>query len=157
VTGVQTCALPIFIAWVEHGVTPPADTAHEVVDAQVRLLGDGTTRGGVQPTVRLTVGGGDCVHATVGQEVQFVGEAIVPPGTGTVVAAEWDYEGDGDFPETDPAIDGSLSRAVVHGRHVFTAPGTYFPSLRITAHRNSDPDTPYARVQNLGRVRVVVA
>jgi len=34
--------------------------------------------------------------------------------------------------------------------------GTYVAALRATSHRQGDPDTPYARVQNLGRVQVVV-
>jgi len=32
----------------------------------------------------------------------------------------------------------------------------YFPVLRATSQREGDFQTPYARVQNLGRVRVVV-
>ena len=40
--------------------------------------------------------------------------------------------------------------------HVFDTPGTYFPALRGVSQRHGDRDTPYARVQNLGRVRVVV-
>jgi len=38
----------------------------------------------------------------------------------------------------------------------FSQPGTYFPVLRATSQREGDPKTPYARIQNLGRVRVVV-
>jgi hypothetical protein len=39
---------------------------------------------------------------------------------------------------------------------VFTKPGTYFPALRGISQREGDARTPYARLQNLGRVRVVV-
>ena len=42
-------------------------------------------------------------------------------------------------------------------RQIYTEPGTYFPVVRATQQREGDPDHPHARVQNLGRVRVVVA
>jgi hypothetical protein len=40
--------------------------------------------------------------------------------------------------------------------HSFEAPGTYFPVLRATSQRDGDTKTPFGRIQNLGRVRVVV-
>ncbi len=41
--------------------------------------------------------------------------------------------------------------------YAFSAPGTYFPALRVTSHRRGEMDNPHGRIQNLGRVRVVVA
>jgi hypothetical protein len=41
--------------------------------------------------------------------------------------------------------------------YAFTKPGTYFPALRVTCSRQGDEKSSYAQVQNLGRVRVVVA
>jgi len=41
-------------------------------------------------------------------------------------------------------------------KHTFSKPGTYFPVLRAASHRQGDTTTPFARIQNLGRVRVVV-
>ena len=38
----------------------------------------------------------------------------------------------------------------------FSEPGTYFPAIRVTSHREGDPITRHARIQNIGRVRVVV-
>jgi hypothetical protein len=38
----------------------------------------------------------------------------------------------------------------------FSEPGTYFPAIRVTSHRQGDPKTRNARVQNIDRVRVVV-
>ncbi|MFX1504810.1 MAG: hypothetical protein ACFFDC_01735, partial [Promethearchaeota archaeon] len=32
-----------------------------------------------------------------------------------------------------------------------------FPAVRVTSHRQSDSQTPYARIQNIDRVRVVVS
>ncbi len=35
--------------------------------------------------------------------------------------------------------------------------GTHFPVVRLAAHRDGDLTTPYARLQNLARARVVVS
>jgi hypothetical protein len=144
------------IAWVEHDIPPAPDTEFELVDAQVVVPDSAAIRGGIQPTVRVTANGRDRVEVAPGEEVTFVGEAEVPPGAGVVVAAEWDFLGDGTFPVRDPHVRASHSRVTVRQVFRFDTPGTYFPALRITSHRKSDPATPYARVQNLGRVRVVV-
>lgn len=48
------------------------------------------------------------------------------------------------------------TRLTVRATHTFATPGTYFPVLRATSQRDGDRATPYARVQNLDRVRVVV-
>jgi hypothetical protein len=40
--------------------------------------------------------------------------------------------------------------------YIYSKPGTYFPVLRATSQRKGNASTPYARVQNIGRVRVVV-
>ena len=39
---------------------------------------------------------------------------------------------------------------------MFDKPGTYFVTLKAEAQRNGDAATPFARLPNLGRVRVVV-
>jgi len=44
----------------------------------------------------------------------------------------------------------------VEVEHTFGKAGTYFPALRGVSERTGDRVTPYARVQNLGCVRVVV-
>jgi hypothetical protein len=80
----------------------------------------------------------------------------VPPETGKVVAAEWDFEGVGDY--AAPAeIREAKSTVTVTATYSFSKPGTYFPVLRATSQREGDVRTPYARVQNLARVRVAVA
>ncbi len=75
-----------------------------------------------------------------------------------MVSAEWDFEGTGEYPRdmalTDIEMDDG--RAVVTTTYRFDQPGTYFPTLRVATQRQGDTETPYARVQNLGRVRVVV-
>ena len=79
-----------------------------------------------------------------------------PPGGGTIVAAEWDFDGTGAFPFRHDDLDGSRSSVRLETTHAFDAPGTYFPCVRVTAHRDGDVDAAHCRVLNLGRVRVVV-
>jgi len=40
--------------------------------------------------------------------------------------------------------------------HTFTKPGTYFPALLATSQRDGDANSPFTRIPNLGKVRVVV-
>jgi hypothetical protein len=75
-----------------------------------------------------------------------------------VVAADWDFEGAGDFPVSAPLefLSPDGASVLVKASYVFAAPGTYFPALRAVSHRQGSATTRFARVQNLGRVRVVV-
>jgi hypothetical protein len=94
----------------------------------------------------------------VGDPVEFSALVDVPPGAGTIVGAEWDFEGAGDFPVVAP-FDNEASSYVsktLTTSYAFSAPGTYFPALRVTSQRQGEMDNPYGRIQNLGRVRVVV-
>jgi hypothetical protein len=60
-------------------------------------------------------------------------------------------------PARVPAELGDIRPAAsVKATHAYSQPGTYFPVLRATSQRESDAKTPYARIQNLGRVRVIV-
>src|SRR5579862_7592518 len=55
----------------------------------------------------------------------------------------------------DPQLpDTKSARVTVNATYTFTQPGTYFPVLRATSLRDSDPASAYGRVRNLGRVRV---
>jgi hypothetical protein len=75
-----------------------------------------------------------------------------------VVSAEWDFEGDGKYPDKEKFDDtnSSFSRVTLKTTYAFFKPGTYFPALRAVSQRQGDYRTRFARVQNLGRVRVVV-
>lgn len=142
-------------AWVEHGARPP-DTRYRVDDAQVVLPAGARERGGIQPVVVLKADGGVRAEVTVGQPVRFEATVEVPPEAGEMVALEWDFEGEGTFPE--PAtLDASQTLVRVSATHAYSRPGTYFPVLRATSQRQGDRRAPYGRVQNIARVRVVVA
>lgn len=140
--------------WVENGIRP-SDTSYQVVHSQVEVPAGAAERGGIQPTVELKVDGGLRAEISAGQSVTFTATIEVPPDAGKVVDAEWDFEGLGTLPVAaqipSPAAMVSLSAT-----HAYAKPGTYFPVLRATSHRQGDTRTPYARVQNLARVRVIV-
>jgi hypothetical protein len=141
-------------AWVEKGVAPPAGTIYKVADAQIELPPKADARKGIQPVVELKVNGGVRAEVAVGQPVTLTATIEVPPNTGKVVAVEWNFESTGnyvagEFGEIKPAVS-------VKATHSYSQPGTYFPVLRATAQRDGNRDTPFGRVQNLGRARVVV-
>lgn len=142
-------------SWVENGVKP-AQTRYEVVDGQVVLPAAAAARGGIQPVVTVTANGGARADVAVGEEVRLESVIAVPPGTGTVVSAEWDFHGEGAYPNR--AEVGSPSETVtLSATWTYREPGTYFPVLRAASQRDGDHASPYGRVENLGRARVVVS
>jgi hypothetical protein len=154
--GVLQQALRDVAAWVELGVIPPASTEFELVDGQVHVPRTAAARRGVQAVVDLTIDGVTRVEVGVGEPVGFAAVIEVPAGAGTIVAAEWDFDGSAEYPLAESHLDGSATRLNVRASHTFDEPGTYFPALRVTTQRQGDLGTPHARIQNLGRVRVVV-
>ena len=156
--GVLQQALRDVSAWVEHDLPPPPSTAYEVDDGQVRVPPSAAARKGIQPVVTLRANGGERAEAALGETVVFEGRIDVPVGAGVVVATDWDFEGAGDFPVSEPIefLSPDGSSVAVRASYAFAAPGTYFPALRAVSHRHGNGATRFARVQNLGRVRVVV-
>ncbi len=153
--GVLQQALRDLAAWVEQGTPPPASTAYAIKGVRVEVAPTASERRGVQPVVSLTVEGRASVQAKVGQTVRFAGTITVPPGAGSIIAAEWDLDGSGKFAQTTP-VEGKRAVARVSFVHRYDQPGTYFAVLRGVSQRDGDRQTPYARIQNLARVRIVV-
>jgi hypothetical protein len=153
--GVLHQALRDLSRWVEEEVAPPPSTNYQVVDGQVVVSADASERRGIQPVVSLTVDGHDRADVAVGDEVTFYARARVPEGTGVIVTMEWDFDSAGSFPIAESVA--AAERIDAERSYSFAVPGTYFPTVRVAAHRNGDRTTPYARIQNLARVRVVVA
>ncbi|MEX1009380.1 MAG: hypothetical protein WD271_16295 [Acidimicrobiia bacterium] len=154
--GVLEQALRDLAAWVEKGAAPPASTTYQVIDGQVFVPAGASERKGVQPTVEVTANGRARADVAVGEEVHFAAVVEAPPGTGTVVSAEWDFDGSGEYAISSSVLDGSCKQLNVTAAHTFTEPGTYFPALRVRTQRHSNTRKPHARIENLGRVRVVV-
>jgi hypothetical protein len=153
--GVLEQALRDLSAWVEKGVRPPTNTRYTVVQSQVQVPAHAAQRGGIQPVVKLKANGLERAQVGVGQSVTFLAQISVPPNTGKVVAAEWDFLGAGDYPVAGKIA--TLQPSVtVKATYSYSKPGTYFAVLRATSQREGDSQTPYARVHNLARVRVVV-
>lgn len=150
--GMVEQALRYLASWVEDGVEPPASTQYEVENAQVIVPDNVEDRLGIQPTVDLAARSGS-VRIEAGQQVTFRATLEAVPGTGTIVATAWDFEGDGTYDET--AITNPKSTLRVSASHRFDKPGVYFVALRATAQHDG-VDSPYAKVQNLDRVRVEV-
>jgi hypothetical protein len=135
-------------AWVQAGTAPPASTTYRVDDEdQIQLPASAKARRGLQPVVTLRADGGPVVRVQVGAPVTFTATATTPPGTGKVVATEWDFDGTGTFEAPGTSL---------HRTHTYTTPGTYFAVVRVTSQRTGDRRTPYTQIQNLARVRVVV-
>jgi hypothetical protein len=154
--GVLHQALRDVAAWAERGVTPPDTTGYRIDDGQVVVAATAAQRKGIQPVVALQANGAARADVRVGEQVEFTAVVETPPNAGSIVAADWDFEGDATsrYPLSEtitPSRRVSLSQ-----RHAFTRPGTYFPTLRAISQRDGDQSTPYARIHNLGRVRVVV-
>jgi hypothetical protein len=148
-------------AWVERGVRPPASTNYEVADGQVIVPESAAERKGIQPVIKLTANGGERADVSVGEAVFFQAIIEVPPHTGKIVAAEWDFEGEASF--SVKGVIGCVdegARAIVEATHSFSKPGTYFPVLRAASNRDGNRDgnrdDQYKQILNLCRVRVVV-
>jgi hypothetical protein len=142
-------------AWVEQGVKPPVSTTYQVVDGQVVVPPLAAQRKGIQPVVTLLANDAARADVAVGEPVTLSGRIQVPPGAGKVVNVEWNVTGaTGAYL---PVPFGDIRPTVaVETTTSFAAPGTYFVVLRGTSQREDDPATPFARVENIARARVVV-
>ena len=150
--GMTAQALRDVVRWVEEGVPPTFYHGFELGrDNELKLPATTAERGGVQPVVTAQANGGLRADVRVGEQVSFVGSADQPAGMGSIVRAEWDFEGRGGFESCDidaaPAID-------VKAEHAYSQPGTYFASFRVGAYRDGTSTGP--TTDNLARVRVVV-
>ncbi|MDQ8734530.1 hypothetical protein [Paenibacillus sp. LHD-38] len=144
--------------WVERGVIPPASTNYEVVEGQVIVSSKAAERRGIQPVISLKANDGERAEVSVGETVFFMAEIEVPPNTGKIVSAEWDFEGEATFSinATVNHTNEEGSSAVVKTTYAFSKPGTFFPVLRASSNREGNCSDLYTQVVNLHRVRVVV-
>jgi hypothetical protein len=154
--GILEQALRDLSAWVEKGVAPPVSTSFTVKEGQVHVPPSAAARKGIQPVVDLKVNGGVHTEVAVGRPVTFTASIETPPGTGPVVAADWDLEGTGEYATVGQLGDHKSAKVTATTSHAYTRPGVYFAAIRATSQRQGDAETLFARAQNLGRVRVVV-
>ncbi|WP_297098526.1 hypothetical protein [uncultured Draconibacterium sp.] len=147
-------------AWVEKGNAPSKTSAYKIENGQVQLLHNGKKRGGVQPVPYATIDGKERVEAKVGEEVSIHVVVEAPENTGRIVAAEWCLDDSKQF--TSPvdlskaAFSDGGSRIEFEKVVSFEETGTYFPTVRVALQREGDIEALYTKIQNLGKVRVVV-
>ncbi len=153
-TGALQHGLRDLAQWVERG-RKPSETEYRVVGSQVIVPESADKRRGVQPVIELKANGAARAQAAVSEPVSFSGLIEVPDGTGLVVAAEWDFEGTGDFSDVAAVAD-PAKRVELSATHVYTKPGTYYAALRAASQREGDPQHLHCRVHNMARVRVIV-
>jgi hypothetical protein len=153
--GVLHHALRDLAEWVEHGKPPAPSTRYSVCDGQVTVPARAADRQGVQPVVSLTADGGPRADVPAGTPVLLTVIAEAPPGGGKIVRVQWDLDGDGSF-EIDDTVE-PATRMTVERRCAHDTPGTRFVGVRVSAQRDADPGTPFGRMENLARVRVVTA
>jgi hypothetical protein len=146
--------------WVEKGVEPASSTKYKIQDGQVIIPEKAQERDGIQASVEAKVNGKEQETIQKGVRLNFSGKVELPQSTGKLVYSAWDFDGSGEF---KTIVDLSQARISENGTqvefsisHQFDQAGTYFPSLRIATQREGDSSTPFARIQNIDRVKVSV-
>ena len=151
--GVVHEALRQVAAWAERGSPPAPSTAYRVIDGQV-LPSSGENPGGVQPIAAVTVNGEDRAEIRAGEKVTLCATATAIGANSEIVELWWDLDGTGAF-----SLGGKVSpqpKLVQDWEHVFTEPGTHFVTVRVVAQRSGQAPSPFARVSNLARARILV-
>ena len=156
--GVLQQALRDLAAWVEQGLPRRPAPNTQVVDGQVQVPPTAAARKGIQPVVRLTANGAERAEVAVGETVPSRRASTSPPG----LAWWWRPSGTSRARATSRSRRRSSSSAPT-GPASRSRPATPSPSPEPTSRRSgpprsgrATPRTRFARVQNLGRVRVVV-
>lgn len=153
--GVLQQALLDLSDWVEKGIVSPSSSRYEVVDGQVILPETAKERKGIQPVISLIANGASRAEVKVGEAVSFAATIALPENTGEIVDLEWDFNEDSQFVQASKSKSDKTNFQIT-AEHAYNSPETYFVALRATSQRNGDVKTPFAKIRNLGRVRVVV-
>jgi len=154
-TGILQQAVRDVSAWAEQGRAPVQATVYEVSDSQIFVAKEADSRKGVQPVIDLIANTATKAAVSVGELVEFKASIKVPTGIGKVVGIEWDFLGTGEFVEAP--LDSVAEELEVSAVYTYPESGTYFAAIRVTSQRDGDMKTEFARVHNLGRVRVIVS
>lgn len=154
--GVLQQALLDLSNWVEDGIAPAAATNYKITDGQVIVPDEAHKRKGIQPVIHLDANGSKRAAVPVGENVTLSALIEVPENQGSLVAVSWDLDGSGEFLAKENLRDTDQHKMTLTRTHSFSEPGTYFITLRAVSQRNGDTETPFTRIPNLDRVRVVV-
>src|SRR5207302_8479029 len=142
-------------AWVEEG-TEPEGTNYQDDNGRVILPDTAAARGGIQPVLDVTANGSARADITAGEAVTLEVTAGAPPGAGTIIAVEWDFDGSGTFAFRHD-VDGTDNDVKLATTHTYDRPGTYFATARAVSHRDGDVNAVHRRIVNVASARVVVA
>jgi hypothetical protein len=148
-------SLQDLIDWVERDIDPVV-TAFEYRDSRVLVSANPAERGGIQAVVAVTANGGQRAEVKVGEPVTLELQATVPAGAGTIVSADWDFDGQGQFPFHHTGIDGTAASVTFSTTHTYARPGVYFVTGRVHSHRDGDVKATSRCIPNLAQARVVV-
>jgi hypothetical protein len=152
--GIIEQSLVDLIDWVETG-KEPVGTNFTFSGGKVQLPATAAARGGIQPVVGVSANRGVRTEAKVGEAVTLEVKAEAPPGAGTIIAVEWDFDGQGKFPFRHE-VTGKDASLALSTTHAFDRAGVFFPTARVTVHREGDLNATLRRVENLASARVVV-
>jgi hypothetical protein len=153
--GVTAQALRELTRWAEDGVEPsPGSSYHFTNDGGLVLPVTAEERGGVQPVASVTANGTARAEVKVGETVRFEGIATQPPGMGSIVWTEWDFEGVGAHDNRE-VVESDAGTVTVAAAHAYARPGTYMVGFRIAGHRDGVKGQGLP-VENIARARVVV-
>lgn len=142
--------------WCEKGIAPVPTTNYEFADGQIKVPEYAADRGGLQPTVQALANGEKAVTVKAGDTVAFTAKIQVPPNSGSVTKATWDYELTNDFGQAEELHEEADGSVTVRSTHRFDKPGTYFPVVKVQSNRNGTLDDIFTQCKNLDRVRVDV-
>lgn len=145
--------------WVERGISPSKTSNYQIHDSQVSITDEGKVRGGIQPSIIVSIDGKQRADTSIGKQVKVHVIAECPLGTGKIVDAAWCLDGKNftqivDLSQAKVNTDGS--RVEFDTVFSFDKVGTYFPTIRLHSERKGNANTTYTRIPNIGKVRVVV-
>lgn len=144
------------IAWVEHDIRPPQSNYRRTPSNAIELAA-GTDRGGLQPVVSLHANGAERAEIAAGEDVELALAAAAPAGAGSITRIEIDAEGRGEWVAWDAPIPPHSTHVSLRRAQRYASAGTWFPSVRVTLHREGDVNAKFCQITNLGRARVVVS
>ncbi|MDR1643027.1 MAG: hypothetical protein LBT59_25320 [Clostridiales bacterium] len=155
--------------WVERGVKPAESTEYALDFAQLVVPKDAAQRKGVQQTVTLYANNEESARVKAGETVQLTAVIKVPAAGETVVAASWNFTGEGKTtyganqfadvfgPESTDIVATGDGSFLAKSSCIYTTPGLYYAVVKtVTNPCPQGARDPFLDVLNIGRVRIQV-
>lgn len=155
-TAITEQSLADLVDWVENGIKP-ISSQHRYADGKISLPATAEERGGIQPVVQVTANGSSRAEIRIGESVNLEVSASVNNAAGKIISVAWDFDGSGQFPFSQPEVDGSLTSVRLKTSHHYEKPGTYYVSAMVHSHRTGDMTASKLRIPNVAQARVIVS